>query len=320
MNLLIIVYKGIGDVILTTPLIKAVKKLFNNARIYFLTKRYSSDILKNIPLIDEVLIREDLSISYLRKLKIDVSFDFMLSSSSAFYSLISGAKKRVAFWRNWGFLAYNCMIKSNWHTYNAAKRFEYLRAFGIDPRKIEDIKPMVVLTQKEKEKALEVLEQNGVAPSKDLIATFDITSPRPERRPAAENFIYSADKLIECGFKTVFIPAIWEREYVVESVKRHSLYPSKHIVVENLNLRLLAGIISFSDIHIGTSSSPMHIAVSFDVPTFTLYTKASDPVSWTPPMDIHGYIQRDLEGFKKEDVWVELKKHIDLNLTNRLLK
>ena len=310
MNFLIIVYKGIGDVILTTPLVKAVKRFFRDSKVFFLTKKYSSEVLRDNPLIDDLLIREELKLSYLRGLNIDVSFDFMLSSSSAFYSVISGAKKRVAFWRSWGFLSYTHMIKSSWHTYNAMKRFEYLTPFGIDPKKIEDITPVMYLSERDRDHALEMLKEKGVRYG-DLIATFDITSPRLERQPSADNFIYSADNLVRMGFKTIFAPAPWERNYVLDSIRRYSLYPNRHIVLENLSIRMLGCVISFSDIHIGTSSSPMHMAVSFDVPTFTLYSKATDPISWTPPMPIHGYIQLDLKDYRKEYVWTELKKHMD---------
>lgn len=310
MNFLIIVYKGIGDVILTIPLVKAIKRNFKNSKVFFLTKRYSSGILNNNPWIDKVLVREDLRISYLRNLNIDVSFDFMLSSSSAFYSVISGAKKRVAFWRNWGFLAYNCMIKSDLHTYNAMKRFEYLKPFGIDWRSISDIKPEVYPSQNDKDKVNQVFSKLGINTNKDKIVSFDITSPRAQRQPKPEVFIYTADRFLEFGFKTIFLPAIWDKDYVVKSVNSYSSYPSNHIIISDFNLMELAWAISYSSIHIGTSSAPMHIAVSFNVPTFTLYSEVVDPISWTPPFDIHGFIQSKLELFDKEEVWYRIKDHL----------
>lgn len=311
MKFLIIVYKGIGDVILTIPLIKAIKRNFKNSKVFFLTKKYSAGILDNNPWIDEVLIRENLKISYLRSLKIDVAIDYMLSSSSAFYSLVSGAKKRIAFWRNWGFLVYNCMIKSEWDGYNVIKKFEYLKPFGIDWRSISDIRPEIYPSDSDKKKVIRVFEDKGIDINKDKVISFDITSPRPERQPKAEIFIYLADRLLELGFKTVFLPASWDSEYVIDSIKSYSLHPSRHVVISNLTLMELAAAISCSSLHIGTSSAPMHIAVSFDVPTFTLYGKVTDPIAWTPPKPIHAYMQSDVRTFKKEDVWLNIKKHLE---------
>ncbi|PJA13566.1 MAG: hypothetical protein COX65_06875, partial [Elusimicrobia bacterium CG_4_10_14_0_2_um_filter_56_8] len=48
-GILIIVFKGIGDVLLTTPLIRALKKGLPESRLYFLTRRPSLGILENNP-------------------------------------------------------------------------------------------------------------------------------------------------------------------------------------------------------------------------------------------------------------------------------
>ncbi|MCX7905260.1 MAG: glycosyltransferase family 9 protein [Elusimicrobiales bacterium] len=313
MNFLIIVYKGIGDVILTTPVIKAIKRNFNNSKIFFLTKKYSADILKNNYWVDEILIRENLKISYLRSLKIDVSIDYMLSSSSAFYSLISGAKKRIAFWRNWGFIVYNLMVKSEWDGYNVIKRFECLKAVGLDWRKIDDIKPEVYLLDDEKKRALRVFESYGLTPKKDFIISFDITSPRIERQPEADVFIYFADKLVEKGYKTVFLASNFDFSYIENSVYKFSKYKEKHIVIKHFSIRELASSLSLCDFHIGTSSAPMHISVSLNIPTFTLYNASvTNPRAWTPPnSDIHSYIASPNRFFDKVEVWSFLEKHIN---------
>lgn len=314
MNFLIIVYKGIGDVVLTTPLINAIKKFFPESSVYFLTKKYSSEILKNNPLIEKVLIREELKISELRKLKIDVSIDYMLSSSSAFYSVISGAKKRIAFYRNWGFLAYNTMIKSEYEGYNVIKKFQYLKPFGIDWKKIEDIKPKVYYTEGDRKKVLDIFKKVNV--NTDKIITLDITSPRAYRQLSADKFMYITDRLIEKGYIPFFCPARCEYEYVKNSVNTYSKYKEKCIIVENLSLLEMACVISYSKLHIGTSSAPMHIAVAFDVPTFTIYSPYTDPKAWTPPNEIHYSIQGEFDKLTAQEIYQKLEHF----LSQKLLK
>ncbi|MEF3279918.1 MAG: glycosyltransferase family 9 protein [Elusimicrobiota bacterium] len=302
MNFLIIVYKGIGDVILTTPLIKAIKKYFPDSKIYFLTKKYSSEILKNNPYIDKVLLREEITIKELRSYKINVSIDYMLSSSSAFFSFMSGAKKRIAFWRSWGFIAYNLMIKSEYEGYNVIKKFQYLKPLGVNWKEINDIKPEIYPLTSDFLKAKEILISKGINIEKDKIATFDITSPRAYRQLSADKFISIADKIIEKGYKTIFHPALWEYNYVIESINKYSKYKDSHLVITNLNLLELSALISYSNLHIGTSSAPMHIAVSFNVPTFTIYSPYSDPQAWGPPLKIHSGIQGELEKMTVEEI------------------
>jgi ADP-heptose:LPS heptosyltransferase len=309
MNFLIIVYKGIGDVILTTPLLKAIKKYFPDSKIYFLVKKYSADILKNNPYIEKVLIREELSLKELRGYKIDVSIDYMLSSSSAFYSVASGAKKRIAFYRKWRSLIYNNMVKNEYHGYNARQKFQYLKPFGIKWEEIDDIKPEIYPDENNKIKIREILGKKNVDIN-DKIITFDITSPRAVRQMSADKFIYIADRIVESGFKTIFPPALWELDYVKDSIERYSKYKDKHIVISGITTLDLSYLISLSKLHIGTSSSPMHMAVSFDVPTFTVYSPYSDPKVWSPPLDIHRGVQGELDKLDAINIYNQISSFI----------
>jgi ADP-heptose:LPS heptosyltransferase len=309
MNFLIIVYKGIGDVVLTTPLVRVIKKKIENSRVYFLTKKYSSNILSNNPYIDGVLIKEDLKIKDLRTLKIDVSIDYMLSSSSAFYSVMSGAKKRIAFYRKWGFLLYNTMIKTDFNGYNAIKKFEYLKPFGIKKEDITDFKPEVYPSKSDFDKVINKLVNINI--KKEKIISLDITSPRVYRQLSGDKFIYIADKLIEKGFKTVFAPSSFEYDYVCDTINKFSKYKSMHMVIDNLSLMELSALISLAKLHIGTSSAPMHIAVALGIPTFTIYSSYTDPVVWTPPWGNNRYVFGELEKLSELQIYEKISFFID---------
>ncbi len=313
MNFLIIVYKGIGDIVLTTPLIKVIKHHFPQSTIYFLAKKHTCGILKNNPFIEKVLIKDELEIAELRSLKIDVAMDFMHSTSSAFYSFVSGAKMRIAMWKWWNFVVFNYRIKSEWDGYNVVKRFEYLEPFGINPFSIKDIKPEVYPSSSDLEKVKKILEDNKAFPGKDKIVNMDITSPRAYRQLDGEKFMYIADRLIEKGFKTIFIPSPSEYDYVKNTINNYSRYSSNHIIISGLNLIELAALISKVNLHIGTSSGPMHIAVSFNIPTFTIYSPFTNPQAWGPPLKIHGYIQGELDKLKKEEIWEKIDDFIKEN-------
>ena len=73
--------------------------------------------------------------------------------------------------------------------------------------------------------------------------------------------------------------------------------------MNDLSLMELAAMISRSRLHIGTSSAPMHIAVAFDVPTFTVYSPHTNPVSWGPDSDKHRFIQGELDKLEARDIW-----------------
>ena len=304
MNILFIVFKGIGDVILTTPAVRIIKKKYPSYNIFFLTREFAAPILKNNPYLNKVIIREKDCLKDIF-LKMDVSIDYMLSSTSLIYTLISGAKQRIAFYRKHNFL-YNYRIKTDFSGYVVIKRNYLLQPLGISPNDItNDIKPEIFLDDETIFRASKKLLENGIDKN-DRIVTFDITSPRKYRQLEGYKFMYIADKISELGFKNVFISSPSEISYVEDMIK---LYGKKrHYFIKNTSLLEAASIISFAKLHIGTSSSPMHMAVSFNVPTFTIYSPYTDPLSWTPPFGNHAYVYGNLNSLKEDEIYKEIEK------------
>ncbi|NLI09422.1 MAG: glycosyltransferase family 9 protein [Elusimicrobia bacterium] len=304
-KILIIVFKGIGDVILTTPLIKALKTANPENEIFFLTKKFAAPILKNNPNIKEILIREEKTLIKILTSKFDISVDFMLSSSSGAYCLFSKAKERIAFYRPWNGIFYNRRVKKSFDGYNALERMEILKPLGLKPNDYYDIKPQIFLTEEEKKEAENIAASLGANIGK--IVTFDITSPRSYRQPSADFFIAMADKLSEIGYSCIFPPGPGEEEYVKKAVSKSG---NKHFIAEKLSLRQLASIISISSLHVGTSSAPMHMAVAFDKPTFTVYSPYTSPSSWGPGGERHAFFQKDLNSIKMEEIMLSFEKFL----------
>ncbi|MFH1004459.1 MAG: glycosyltransferase family 9 protein [Bacteroidota bacterium] len=76
-KILIIRFSSIGDIVLTTPIIRCVKQQVKDAEVHYLTKKNFSDILKGNPYIDKIhTIEKNVSeiISELRK----ENFDFIV--------------------------------------------------------------------------------------------------------------------------------------------------------------------------------------------------------------------------------------------------
>ena len=55
MKILVIRFSSIGDVVLTTPVVRCLKKQIPNATIHFITKKPFSSILENNPYIDKLI-------------------------------------------------------------------------------------------------------------------------------------------------------------------------------------------------------------------------------------------------------------------------
>jgi len=305
-GILVIVYKGIGDVLLTTPLLRALKKGIPDSRLYFLTRRPSRAILAGNPRLDGVFIREDRPLAAIRRAGIDISLDFMRSSSSGFYALFSGAKKRLAFSFPTGRLFHNILpAKKDTRHYTVLDRLELLEPLGVAP---DGTQPELSFLPANAARAENFLTGAGVRPG-DKIITFDITSPREHRRWAPERFAALADRLSAAyGAKVVFLWGPGELDYVKAAL---ALAREKHLLCPDFDLLDLAALIGRAFLHVGTSSAPMHIAVSQRVPTFIIYAPQNAPWSWTPPGPAHSWAQGELDALPLDEVWARLSAHVE---------
>jgi ADP-heptose:LPS heptosyltransferase len=74
---LIIRFSSIGDIILTTPVVRCLKKQFPNAEIHFVTKKNYYSLLENNPYIDQVFVLEESLFDLLSILKSE-NYDFVI--------------------------------------------------------------------------------------------------------------------------------------------------------------------------------------------------------------------------------------------------
>jgi len=304
-GILIIVYKGIGDVLLTTPLLRALKKGLPDSRLYFLTRRPSRRILENNPRLAGVFYREDKPLAAIRAAGIDISMDFMRSASSGLYALFSGAKKRLAFEAPGAWLFHNTRpVKRQDNAYTVFDRLQLLEPLGIPhdgPQMELDFKP------ENAAKADAFLAGAGVKPE-DFLITFDITSPREHRRWAPENFAGLADAAAERhGARVVFLWGPGELDYVKAAM---AAAKRPHLLCPDFDLLDLAALLRRASLHAGTSSAPMHLAVSQGAPTFTVYAPQNSPASWTPPGPRHAWSQGELSTLPFDTVRDSFLTHI----------
>jgi ADP-heptose:LPS heptosyltransferase len=83
---LIIRFSSIGDIVLTSPVIRCLKNQFPEAEVHYLTKKRNFDLLQANPYIDRIHLLEDSLPDVLRKLK-DEKFDFIIDLHNNLRSL-----------------------------------------------------------------------------------------------------------------------------------------------------------------------------------------------------------------------------------------
>src|ERR1700748_1683346 len=104
MKILLLQLKRIGDLILTTPAIAALRSNYPNAHITLAVSNECAELLPAISNVDRVLIarrnlRDVAMVSSVAGKRFDYCIDFTRNDRSAFLTLLSGARKRVASYR-----------------------------------------------------------------------------------------------------------------------------------------------------------------------------------------------------------------------------
>jgi predicted lipopolysaccharide heptosyltransferase III len=103
-NILLLQLKRIGDLILTTPAIHALRETFPDSRLTLIISRDCADLAPAISGVDRILIvrrnPRDLAVLFaVAKTKFDYCVDFTRNDRSALLAFLSGARKRVVSFR-----------------------------------------------------------------------------------------------------------------------------------------------------------------------------------------------------------------------------
>jgi len=272
-KILVIKFGGIGDILLTTPVLPNLKAFFPDAEINFLTVRHSRDILIDNPYITRAFTydaNEDKSwclIKNIRKQKYDLVIDLFGNPRTALITFLSGAKYRFGFNFRGRNYAYNISVKGRGgEVHNVEFNLDSLRALDIP---IVSKKLYLPVNVVHKEFADEFFNSNGLF-SKKVIG-ISKTGGWESKRYKAEDYTKLMDILNEI-YDVNFI-LFWGNqkekencEMIRDSVKKRNAY-----LIPDSPIRYLAAIIEKCDIVIGNDSGPLHIAVSMNVPTLGIY-------------------------------------------------
>lgn len=291
MKILVIQLRRIGDVLLTTPAVTALRKKFPAARIDFLVEKNSVSILGGNPEIDQILVYDKKhSFHWLKKIfftRYDLVVDFLNNPRSALITFFSFAKKRLGFkskGRSW---AYNLkVVPDDKSKYVVDYKFDLLRPLGIE-RDAE--KPRISVESRSLAEAKKFFQAFG-PPNADWVG-ISPTSRRSTRVWKKEYFAQVSDYLIEkYGVKVIFFWGPGE-EKTVDEIFSLTRFPAVKYIPESLEK--LVAFISCCQLFISNDNGPKHLAQALDIPTICVFGPSS-AVSWTATEEKHRAIQSPL--------------------------
>lgn len=291
-KILLIRPEMMGDIILLTPIISAIKKYYPQSQIYMLLQSPMEEVIKNNNEISGYILtkknlsfKEILGLSYkIRKEKFDISivFEDNPTPQFAYLSLLSripiriGDKSRILY--GWIY-NYGVWIDSSDKTKHHVELYLGL----LEPLGIKDCyMPLKININKDAEK--KILK---ILPHKENNQKFigiHIGTGGGNRALLPETYAQISDLIQEKLCCKVFLIGGKREIKTLDKIKglaRRSFID----MVDKLSIQELFALIKNLDLFIGVDSGPLHAAAAFKIPIIAIYT-ANDvnPARWLPWM------------------------------------
>lgn len=282
MKILIIQLRQLGDVLLSTPLSKALKDNIKNVSVHFLTSEASYGILKNNPYIDKIYLlnngftNELNTLIKIRKEKYDAVLDLQRTGRSKRLTLLSGAKIKAAFFSNDNFY-YNKLIKSTTSGYTTFERMDILNAVGLNIDNKTDYLPKMYHNEEDINKAKEYLKSINTE-------KFFIVNPcarKKEKMWDAVQFGKLSNEIyLETGIKPIVVYGS-DREKEL-AILCYNEIQNAVLINKPFSITEFAALMSLSEFSLGNDSFSSHIAVSCGIKTIVICGPTS---GWFPKID-----------------------------------
>jgi heptosyltransferase-2 len=271
----------IGDLVLSTPLIETLKRSYPDSRISFLVNDKTEELLRNDPLVDEVICYRTRSfLSLLRRLReFQVAIVLYPTFTIAFLCWLSRIRLRVGTaYRFYSFFFNRKVYEHRKHCeiHEAEYNMNLLEPLGVERSRV---KPRVCLTEVERDWARRTLREMG---TKESIVALHPGGGGSSRRWSEESFGRLADALVDRGFEVLLTGGEGEEGLVGRVVSKMRSSPIS--MVGEASLLQLAALFTMCRALVTNSTGPMHLAASCGVPVVGIFCpiSACSPRRWGP--------------------------------------
>jgi heptosyltransferase III len=286
-NILLIQLKRIGDLVLTTPAIAAVRQEFPEAKVTLIISHRCAELAPAIQGIDEILVmRPGLgavkTLGQVARQRFDYCIDFTRNDRSAFVTLLSRARKRVVSFR----IKVRSKIRARVYNEFVPHRMRDMHTIDyhlalLAPLGISNAAATVQLQLPPiaQEKATDLLQKYKV---ENQFIVFHPGSARLEKFWAAQYWAdvidhtgkhYDANLILTGG------SGAYEQQRLRE-IKSRLEVPIADLS-GNTDLLTLAALLSRARLLVTVDSAPMHLAAATNTPQVILFGP-TNPFHWRP--------------------------------------
>lgn len=289
-RILVVRTDRLGDVVLSTPLIRALRQTFPDAHIGAMVQPYARDVLLNNPHLNEIFVDDPQKehagqsgfwrqVRALWSQHYDTALLLLPTERTAWMLFFAGIPHRIGvgtkFYGVLTFMGGVSRKKYNPLRHEADYCLDLGRRIGV---RTDDLSTEVFLTEDERKRGMDILVRHGIHPE-DTIIGLHIGNGN-----SAPN--WNAARYGELA--TLITLRTPDRIKIVYTDGNDSVpLPSNNRIIDlrnKLTLRELMSVISHYHLLFSSSTGPMHIAAALRVPTVSLFCPltACSPKLWGP--------------------------------------
>jgi lipopolysaccharide heptosyltransferase II len=290
-RVLVVKLRSIGDTVLSTPPLIALRRFVPNAQIDILLEDWVAPLLDGFDAVDNVIpvspgVADRLKTAWhLRRQNYDVAFNLHGGTTATFFTVASRAKHRVgAASYQYSFL-YNHSLSSAsdfWDAefvHSAEQQLALLGFTGVPVR--DRPKTRLPIIDAAKSAVDEKLNNSALRTPNSALALLHPASAFFTKQWPVENFARTAEFLAERGLMTVAVASKNESS-VLDHLEQISNAPI--VTFDDLSLPEITALASKASLFVGNDSGIAHIAAAVDTPTVVIFG-SSNRNHWRPWTD-----------------------------------
>jgi len=290
----------IGNLILTTPLLSALRKYFPQAQIWYVASKTFHTLFAKSRLVDEILVAKKkqyifhpLSLLFfirrIRKQKFDLAFDASdennFSLNNSFLVYLSGARYRIGYKKSQSHLFLNLEVLCPSANRHASEMHLDLLRYLVGDFKSDGLS--IEVDPERKTEVEKYLGGNGIQ-TDDFLVGIHIGG-RGRKRWEIENFQKVADWITSSSLaKVIFVWGPEEKKTITKIGSR----VKGQVVSELFDLPTLSALIERCNLFISTDTGAMHLSVAVGTPTLALFLN-SDEIKYGPQGMMHRMVKTD---------------------------
>ncbi|MCF7907749.1 MAG: lipopolysaccharide heptosyltransferase II [Candidatus Omnitrophica bacterium] len=292
----------LGDVILSTPVIKNLRLYYPKAHIAFICRPYTQEVLIGNPYLDEIIVYDKYgkhksiwgTIKFaweLKKKKFDLALILHPTNRMHLVSFFAAIPRRIGWAKNmdWSLSERLPHTKQEGQKHELEYTLDILRYLKIPVKDKELFFPVSVEAKKRVDK---LLKEADLGVEDEFIVIHPSASCPSKRWP--QDYFSEVIKILQdkLKIKVVVITSKKEASFAQKITKQNKVIDFRG----RLNISEIGAILQRASLFISNDSGPVHIAASVNTPVISIFGRKDSglsPKRWKPLGENSTYLHKD---------------------------